>query len=164
MKENRPLEYVRTKLAALQGLASGGDKAAAKELNRRGVALVSPDDVTAAAWVQLRAKVLAWRDGGTEVEKAASFHLAQRAQDELVARWRTRSALGWRMSDAHIFGPLHIDGVPAAPWTIPRPPRCISWQRPMSSTLYPSEIDIQKSKLNAYARSYYAAGAPQPKE
>lgn len=158
------MDYFKLRTPQLQHLAGGGDAAAKTELARRQRDAPATLDVTKAPYVELRALVRAWRDGSTEAEKAASFHRAQRAQDELVARWRTRSALGWRMEDAHIFGPLHIDGVPAAPWTIPRPPRCVSWQRPMSSTLYPSEIDRQKSKLNAYARSYYATYAPQTKE
>lgn len=163
MKDNSTLNYLKVKLTALQGLASGGDKAAAKELNRRGVALVSPDDVTKATYLQLRAMVRAWRDGASEVARADSFHRAQCAQDELVARWRTRSRLGWRKEDADVFGPPDIDSLPMAPWLIPPAPRCISWKRPTGSTHYPSPESIEGARLSEFARTYYknAAGAPQ---
>lgn len=157
-------DYPRMKTLVLRAKSAMGDANAAAELEKRGAAPRSASDVTTATYLELRAMVRAWRDGSTEVERAESFHRAQRAQDELVVRWGTRSRIGWRQSDAHIFGPLHIDGVPVAPWLIPRPARCVSWKRPTSSTLYPSDADIQRSRLNAYARSFYAAGAPQTKE
>lgn len=157
------MDYFKLRTPQLQHLAGGGDAAAKTELARRQREAPATLDVTKATYSELRAVVKAWRDGSSEVERAESFHRAQRAQDELVARWRTRSALGWRKEDAHIFGPLHIDGVPVAPWMVPRPPRCISWKRPEGSTHYPSERDIARAQINAFARTYYktAAGVPQ---
>lgn len=157
-------DYSRMKALVLRAKSAMGDTAASAELERRGAAPPSESDVTRLTYRELRALVARWRDGDSEVARAESFHMAQRAMDELSIRWRTRSRIGWRKEDAHLFGPEDLAALPVAPWMAPRPPRTLSWKRPMGSTLYPSEADIQRSRLNSYARSFYAAGAPHIKE
>lgn len=157
------MDYIRLRTSQLQHLAGGGDADAKKELARRQREAPATFDFTTATFAQLRALVNAWRNGSTIVEKADSLHLARLAQDELVARWRTRSRLGWSKTDAETFGPEGLDALPVAPWTIPPAPRCISWKRPTGSTHYPSPESIEGAQLNDFARAYYkgAAGVPQ---
>jgi len=164
MKNESRADYAKVKVSALQELAARGDKAAVRELGRRGVEVVSPSDVTKANYLALRRLVLAWRDGATMTEQAESLNLAQRAQEELAVRWRTRSRLGWRKEDADTFGPEDLDALPMAPWMIPPAPRSVSWKRPTGSTHYPSPESIARAKLGQAARTYYnAAGVPQQK-
>ncbi|MBX7185022.1 MAG: hypothetical protein K1Y01_07740 [Vicinamibacteria bacterium] len=156
------MDYLRLRTSQLQHLAGGGDSDAKKELDRRRRDTPAVLSLAAATYLELRALVKAWRDGDTDVARADAFNLAQRAQDELAARWRTRSRLGWRPEDADVFGPEGLTELPLAPWLVPGPRRCVSWKRPTGSTHYPSQESINRAALNVRAREFYeAAGVPQ---
>ena len=156
------MDYPKLRTSQLEHLARGGDAEAKKEIGRRMRDAPAALDLTKATYLELRALVLKWRDGSTEAERAESFDIAQRAQDELAIRTRTRNRIGWRKEDAHVFGPESAV-LPVAPWLIPRPPSTLSWKRPTGSTHYPSRESIERAQLNAAARAFYnsAAGVPQ---
>ena len=146
MKDEKVTDYARVKVAALQQLARGGDREAIRELARRGVAEVAPVDVTALDYAALRALVLAWRDGTMPADREQSFALALQAQAELEVRYRVDS----RRWDGQTPEP---QPPPLPPWLWPRGERCIGWQRPNSSKLYPSDTDIQRAQFNAMAKA-----------
>ena len=148
-------DYRRAKGAALQALAAGGDAAAARELERRGVAFAPAIDVTTLDTAQLRTLVAAWRDGTGVDERARHRKLAEEAYAEIIVRYR----VDVRLQPTHAVPP----GLP--PWVRPRTPRCEPWRRPQGSKLYPSDADRDRSELNELSRTVYqqrnAAGAPQ---
>jgi hypothetical protein len=144
MEQERP-DYRRVKVAALQQLAAGGDKAAAEELQRRGVEARSEVDVTRLDDPALRALVRAWRDGVMPDERQRSRALAERAQFELEVRFKV---------DSKRWDGLGREPRPpaVAPWLAPRPARVINWQRPTGSKLYASDEDMARARFNAMAR------------
>jgi hypothetical protein len=128
---SRDTDYRRTKPAALQQLAARGDRAAVRELERRGIAAQPHVDVTTLDARTLRDLVLAWRAGATPEERAQNRARAVEAQAELQARYRADRVLYER------HGGRPPRDVPAAPWDVPRPPRTQDWQRPTDSKCYP---------------------------
>lgn len=106
-----------------------------------------PIDVTAMDYQQLRQIVQRWADGSSRSERAASFERAQQAYHELGARYRT---------DLHMFrkyGGVPPPELPPPPWTAPRQPRGIGWQRPTGSKCYPA--DDQRAVMAEYARMHW---------
>lgn len=158
----RPIDYAKAKPSVLQQLAGAGNADARRELERRGVVPASPVlDVTTLDAVTLRAMVAAWRQGDSPAERAEHFARAQQAQDELEVRY----VVDAKLSDGRAGQPPAV-----APWRRPQPPRCAGWSRPGGSTLYPSQLDINRAGLAAIARQIEderkqkataAAGVPQ---
>ena len=83
-----PVDYRKAKVSALQQLAAGGDSAAARELQRRGIDPSTVIDVTALDYLGLRSLVEAWRDGVTAEDLSRNRATAERAQFELECRYR----------------------------------------------------------------------------
>jgi len=146
--------YQRVRISALQALAAGGDLEAIKELGRRGVEVGAAVDVRTLDYGALRALVQAWRDGAMPDERERNRTLAERAQAELEARYRTDVKLH-QASDPMPTPP------PPPPWLAPRLARTAPWERPTGSKLYPSEKHIDRERLAQIAREQYAAGVPQ---
>jgi hypothetical protein len=137
-----PPDYRRVKVAALQQLAAGGDSAAARELERRGVTFDAAVDVKRLDYPALRSLVLAWNEGTMPADREQSRARAEEAQRELEIRYAVDVKL-WRPNERYPTPP------PAPPWTWPRHRRCEDWQRPTGSTLYPSEQARQAAQLAA---------------
>lgn len=144
------VDYKRVKDAALQQLARGGDQAAVAELGRRGVPReIAAIDVTALTDEDLQRLVRAWRDGVFPEDRAESLNIAKRAYAEIEVRHRVEARL------------LQERGKPAppppaiGPWLIPASPRCVGWERPAGSTLYPSELDHARAALAELAAQVY---------
>lgn len=156
------MDFKGLRLSQLVHLARGGDPEAKREVSRRqrdGEPSAALADMT---FAQLRALVTAWRSGETEEERADAFNLAARAQDELAARWRVRSRIKWRADMVAMFGPEGLDALTPAPWTAPRPPRCVSWRRPTGSTHYASPESLQREALNRAALELYSTAVGVP--
>lgn len=149
MKDDaRPVDYTKTKTSALQQLASGGDVAAVRELERRGIDVTTAVEVTKLDYAALRTLVLAWNDGVMPADRDRSRALARQAQAELEVRYRVDAKL-W---DGRGVAP---QPPPMPPWEWPRPPRCVDWQRPTGSKLYPSETDRVRAQVHELAREVY---------
>jgi hypothetical protein len=152
-------DYARMRPAVLRRRAADGDAAAVRELARRGE--TTEIDLTRLSYAELRALVLRWRDGAAPDDRARSRALAEQAQHELVARHRADRAM-----HAKHGGPAPRD-VPMPPWAYPRPPRCLDWQRPRGSTLYPDETTREPDAATraGWRRAFaHAAGEPQRSE
>jgi hypothetical protein len=134
MKNSTRPDYRKAKVAALQQLAAAGDNAALKELQRRGETITTAIDVTMLEYLQLRDLVLRWRDGVTPDERRRNREVAERAQHELLARYRADAKL-WDGQGKEPQPP------PAAPWEAPKTPRSQGWERPAGSKLYPPEYE-----------------------
>lgn len=158
----RILDYAKARTAALQRLAAGGDPAAQRELLRRGAGPELPADlidVTTLDEVALRRLVRAWRDGRMPEDRARNRTLAAHALAELELRHRVDVRL-WQAASAAERRRMSLPQPPApAPWLAPRPPRVQTWRRPARSTLYPSEIDVQREQLEALATATYDDGS-----
>ncbi|MEP7307649.1 MAG: hypothetical protein ABJA98_19270 [Acidobacteriota bacterium] len=156
--ETPQADYSRAKASVLRQLAAGGNRTAAAELERRGLDVSAAVDFATMNVVALRGLVRAWRDGGSPEERARNRALAEQAHQELDVR-ATVDAKLWDGTGA----PPQRPQVP--PWLIPTPPRCVNWQRPGGSTLYPSERDRTRAALASMVRESYqklnAPGAPQ---
>jgi hypothetical protein len=107
-------------------------------------------DVTKLEYPALRQLVIAWNDGATLEERKRSRQIAELAQFEIEIRFKVDA----RMYDGR--GPEPIPPLPA-PWLKPRPARCVDWQRPTGSKLYPSPEDEARSRLAALARDIYSS-------
>jgi hypothetical protein len=147
-------DYGRMRLSALRQRAAAGDVEAQAEVARRGAP--APDDLASLLYLALRGLILAWRpqEADTPEELLRRRELAVRAQAELEVRRRVVQRTGWRDEDLPYFGPNAA--LPTPPWLEPRPRRCASWERPEGSSLYPSERDVQRSRLSAAAIDYYS--------
>ncbi len=151
-------DYGRVRTGVLRKRAAGGDAVARRELARRGAA---PEmDIRQLEYHELRQLVLAWNDGRVPEDRARSRALAERAQGELGVRFVVdRRRWDWQGREPEPQPP------PAPPWLHPVPVRCVSWKRPTSSSLYPSDEDRARARFNAVAIAHYkAAGAPSTKE
>jgi hypothetical protein len=163
LTQDRPeVDYSKARDRVLRRLAAGGDHAAEAELARRaadGVVQAAGVDVTKLTYMELANLRHAWRDGSSRDEVARSFAIAEAAHQEMHVRRVVLARIGWRSSDASVFGPP-LDGqdLPGiAPWNVPLPPRCISWRRPTGSTLYPSDEDRQRARFAALAQQFYCS-------
>lgn len=132
MKAETPADYRRVKTAALQQLAGAGDVAAAKELERRGLAFRPAVNVVTLDYHALRALVLAWNNGTMPSDRERSRDLALQAQAELEIRFRVDDKLWDGIGVAPQPPPL-------PPWKYPQQPRCADWKRPEWSKLYPKQ-------------------------
>ena len=153
-------DYGRMRTGVLRKRAAAGDAEARRELARRGAA---PElDIRQLEYHELRQLVLAWNDGRIPEDRARSRALAERAQAEVQVRFTVdMKRWNWQGPDPEPQPP------PVPPWLHPLPVRCISWKRPTSSRLYPSDEDRARGRLTAAALQYYrdkAAGAPSTKE
>ena len=143
-------DYRRVKTTALQQLATGGDRAALAELQRRGVEPTSAVDVRTLDDAALRALIERWQDGRTAVDRQASLELAQRAHMERLARYRTE--LKFYKAGKARLEPAH-PAVP--PWERQPARRCADWQRPTGSKCYRSAADDAAAEIAALAREVY---------
>lgn len=132
MRDERAPDYGRAKTATLQHLAAGGDQAAMRELQRRGLEVAAVVDVEGMSYLELRRRVLGWREGRSVDERDRNRDIAIRAQLELEARYRTDT----KLYDGRGASPK---APPTPPWLYPREPRCAGWQRPQQSSVYPAE-------------------------
>ena len=139
-------DYRKTKVSALQRLAAAGDTKASGELARRGVKPAASVNVATASYSELRDLVLAW-----PTADAAGRELALQAQHELLCRWAVVQRQGIEAGRWKVYPFAAPPPVP--PWLVPRPARCIGWQRPDGSTLYPSETAVQRARLSALAKT-----------
>jgi hypothetical protein len=166
------LKYADLRAPQLRHLAGSGDADAAREIARRALAATPAPDVTALDYTDLAELRRAWEDGDTPDARAHSFALALAAHREMGYRRSTASRLGIAPGTAHYYGPdpVEVPNLPGlAPWEIPLPPRCRSWQRPRGSTHYPDPVEIERQRMTAMATDYYArlrareraAGAPR---
>jgi hypothetical protein len=168
------MKYRDLRTPQLQHLAASGDAAAAREIARRASSTAPAPDVTQLDYTDLAELRRGWQDGETADQRAHSFALALAAHQEMGFRRSTASRLGIAPGGERFFGPdpVVVPGLPGlAPWEVPLPPRCRSWQRPRGSTHYPDPVELERQRMSAMATDYYArlrareraAGAP-PKE